>query len=179
MHAPRVIAALVAAAGLTAGTGAALADPPGGPHTPVEICHKPGTPAEHALVVDDDAVPGHLGHGDSVGACAAVTPPTHGCGSAGSGSAGSGSAGSGSAGSGFAGSGFAGSGRWPGCPIGSRTARKREPCAHGLRACIRPTLGGRNDEPPGFSTPGGFRAIGTTVGTVNPAGMLGMPSVHT
>jgi hypothetical protein len=77
MQLPRVIAALVAAAGLTAGTGAALADPPGGPHTPVTICHKPGTPAEHELVVDDDAVPGHLGHGDFVGSCAAVTatPP--------------------------------------------------------------------------------------------------------
>src|SRR5688500_2570027 len=76
MQLPRVIAALVAAAGLTAGTGAALADPPGGPHTPVTICHKPGTPAEHELVVDDDAVPGHLGHGDFVGSCAAVTAPT-------------------------------------------------------------------------------------------------------
>ena len=60
--APRVFVALVATAGLTAATGTALADPPGGPHTPVTICHKPGTPAEHTLVVDDDAVPGHLGH---------------------------------------------------------------------------------------------------------------------
>ncbi len=73
---PRVVAALVAAAGLTAGTGTALADPPGGQppgggHTPVTICHKPGTPAEHTLVVDDNAVPGHLGHGDSRGACVA------------------------------------------------------------------------------------------------------------
>jgi hypothetical protein len=59
--APRVFVALVAIAGLTAATGTALADPPGGRHTPVTICHKPGTPAEHTLVVDDDAVPGHLG----------------------------------------------------------------------------------------------------------------------
>ena len=36
---------------------------------PVEICHKPGTPAEHTIVVDDNAVPAHLGHGDFVGAC--------------------------------------------------------------------------------------------------------------
>jgi hypothetical protein len=67
---------MVAAFGLIAATGTALADPRGGPHTPVTICHKPGTPAEHTLVVDDDAVPGHLGHGDFVGPCARVTPPT-------------------------------------------------------------------------------------------------------
>lgn len=36
---------------------------------PVEICHKPGTPAEQILVVDDDAVPGHLRHGDHLGSC--------------------------------------------------------------------------------------------------------------
>ena len=38
-------------------------------HQPVTICHKPGTPAEQTLTVDDDAVPGHLGHGDYLGAC--------------------------------------------------------------------------------------------------------------
>jgi len=37
---------------------------------PVTICHKPGTPAERTLVVDDNAVPGHLGHGDFLGTCA-------------------------------------------------------------------------------------------------------------
>lgn len=36
---------------------------------PVAICHKPGTPAEHTIVVDDDAVPAHLRHGDYLGAC--------------------------------------------------------------------------------------------------------------
>jgi hypothetical protein len=36
---------------------------------PVEICHKPGTPAEHTIVVDDNAVRGHLGHGDFLGSC--------------------------------------------------------------------------------------------------------------
>ena len=36
---------------------------------PVEICHKPGTPAEHSIVVDDNAVPGHLRHGDFLGSC--------------------------------------------------------------------------------------------------------------
>lgn len=43
-------------------------------HEPVTICHKPGTPAEHTLTVDDDAVPAHLQHGDTMGACAPVTP---------------------------------------------------------------------------------------------------------
>jgi hypothetical protein len=38
-------------------------------HTPVVICHKPGTPAEHTIIVDDDAVPAHLAHGDYLGRC--------------------------------------------------------------------------------------------------------------
>jgi hypothetical protein len=37
----------------------------------VIICHKPGTPAERDLHVDESAVQGHLGHGDSVGSCSA------------------------------------------------------------------------------------------------------------
>jgi hypothetical protein len=43
----------------------------GGGHTPVTICHKPGTPAQQELVVDDDSVEltGHLGHGDTIGPC--------------------------------------------------------------------------------------------------------------
>jgi hypothetical protein len=36
---------------------------------PVEVCHKPGTPAQQTIVVDDDAVPGHLRHGDFLGDC--------------------------------------------------------------------------------------------------------------
>jgi len=36
---------------------------------PVEICHKPGAPAEQTIVVDDDAVPAHLRHGDFLGPC--------------------------------------------------------------------------------------------------------------
>jgi len=36
---------------------------------PVEICHKPGTAAEHSIVVDDNAVPAHLRHGDFLGPC--------------------------------------------------------------------------------------------------------------
>jgi len=41
-------------------------------HTPghgTTLCHKPGTPAEKTLVVDDPAVPAHLGHGDDLGPC--------------------------------------------------------------------------------------------------------------
>ena len=43
-------------------------------HTPVTICHKPGTPAQQTLVVDDDSVEltGHLGHGDTIGPCGEV-----------------------------------------------------------------------------------------------------------
>jgi hypothetical protein len=44
-------------------------------HTPVTICHKPGTPAEQTITVDDDAVPAHIAHGDYLGPCQA-TPPT-------------------------------------------------------------------------------------------------------
>ena len=36
---------------------------------PVEICHKPGTAAEQTIVVDDNAVPAHLRHGDFRGPC--------------------------------------------------------------------------------------------------------------
>jgi len=35
----------------------------------VTICHKPGTPAEKTLAVPSAAVPGHIGHGDYLGAC--------------------------------------------------------------------------------------------------------------
>ena len=35
----------------------------------VEICHKPGTRAEKTLMIPESALGGHLGHGDTVGAC--------------------------------------------------------------------------------------------------------------
>jgi hypothetical protein len=35
----------------------------------INICHKPGTPAEQTLNVSVNAVSGHLGHGDFVGTC--------------------------------------------------------------------------------------------------------------
>ena len=36
----------------------------------VTICHKPGTPAEKTLTIPESALSGHLGHGDTIGACA-------------------------------------------------------------------------------------------------------------
>jgi len=41
-------------------------------HTPVTVCHKPGTPAEQELTFDDDGLWAHLRHGDTLGPC---TPP--------------------------------------------------------------------------------------------------------
>jgi len=75
-----VLAAGLAAASLAGGTSlsqtiSTFTGTTGGGHTPVTICHKPGTPAEQTLVVDDDSVEltGHLGHGDTVGACEPTT----------------------------------------------------------------------------------------------------------
>ena len=42
-------------------------------HTAVVICHHPGLPSEHTIVVDDDSVlKAHLRHGDHLGPCGAV-----------------------------------------------------------------------------------------------------------
>jgi hypothetical protein len=35
----------------------------------ITICHKPGTNGEKTMVISASALSGHLGHGDSVGAC--------------------------------------------------------------------------------------------------------------
>lgn len=35
----------------------------------VTICHKPNSKAEHTIVIDQSAVPAHLNHGDTLGAC--------------------------------------------------------------------------------------------------------------
>jgi hypothetical protein len=40
-----------------------------GGHVPVTLCHKPGTPAEHTITVDESAVAAHLAHGDYLGPC--------------------------------------------------------------------------------------------------------------
>jgi hypothetical protein len=40
------------------------------------ICHKPGTPAQKTMKVPDQALPGHLGHGDTTGPCDPLSPPT-------------------------------------------------------------------------------------------------------
>jgi hypothetical protein len=42
------------------------------------ICHKPGTPAEQTLEVDDNGLPDHQAHGDTLGPCGpsgATCPP--------------------------------------------------------------------------------------------------------
>jgi len=41
----------------------------------VTLCHKPGTPAQQTMTVPESAVPGHLGHGDCLGACPPLPPP--------------------------------------------------------------------------------------------------------
>ena len=42
----------------------------------VVVCHKPGTPAQQTMTVDESAEEGHLGHGDTLGACAGNPTPT-------------------------------------------------------------------------------------------------------
>ena len=51
-----------------------VTQPSGEPVTKVEVCHKPGTPAEKTLWLPESAVPGHLGHGDVLGACGEEAP---------------------------------------------------------------------------------------------------------
>jgi hypothetical protein len=48
---------------------AALPSPLPPPSGRVTICHKPGTKAEKTMVISRDALSGHLGHGDYLGAC--------------------------------------------------------------------------------------------------------------
>ena len=48
----------------------------GGGHTPVTICHKPDGANPHTITVDDNAVPAHLAHGDTIGECPAEPEPT-------------------------------------------------------------------------------------------------------
>jgi hypothetical protein len=49
---------------------------PGDAAGKVTICHKPGTPAQKAMDVPVDALAGHLAHGDQVGPCEGLAPPT-------------------------------------------------------------------------------------------------------
>ncbi len=44
-------------------------------HTPVTVCHKPGTPAQDTLTFDDDGLQAHLDHGDTLGACEELGEP--------------------------------------------------------------------------------------------------------
>jgi hypothetical protein len=68
----RIMAGCVFAGALILGGGPVFAT--GGGHVPVDVCHKPGSPAEKTLTVDEKAVPGHLGHGDYLGACVPGEP---------------------------------------------------------------------------------------------------------
>jgi len=70
-HSARFVAGVVVAGALVLGGGPAFAQYG---HVPVTVCHKPGTPAEKSLTVDEKAVPGHLGHGDYLGACVPGEP---------------------------------------------------------------------------------------------------------
>lgn len=42
----------------------------------IVICHRPGTPGEHTLMVPPDALGGHLRHGDTEGPCPGDQSPT-------------------------------------------------------------------------------------------------------
>lgn len=67
-----ILIAVVALFWMTTLTTVARSD-----RTPVTICHKPGTPAEHTIVVDDNSVlQAHLRHGDTLGPCTATPTST-------------------------------------------------------------------------------------------------------
>lgn len=71
-----LLSALLLALGVTVVIFAvpAAANHPAG--HPVTVCHMPGTPAEQTMTLPTAAVPGHLGHGDTLGPCAPPPPPT-------------------------------------------------------------------------------------------------------
>jgi len=52
----------------------AFAGDHGGGHTPVTVCHKPGTPAQKSLTFDDDGYKAHIAHGDTLGPCQELPP---------------------------------------------------------------------------------------------------------
>ena len=64
--------AALAAVLLTAGGSGVQAKPDGA----VSICHKPGTPAEKTLTLPPSAIGGHMGHGDTEGACGGTATAT-------------------------------------------------------------------------------------------------------
>jgi hypothetical protein len=41
--------------------------------SPIIICHKPGTKEESTTIISKSALPGHLGHGDTIGECRGST----------------------------------------------------------------------------------------------------------
>jgi hypothetical protein len=56
--------------------GKARSEAKGKGQAKVTLCHKPGTPAEHTIVVAEPAVAAHLAHGDTLGACEEATTTT-------------------------------------------------------------------------------------------------------
>ena len=72
-HSARILAGVVVSGALVFAGSPAFAQYG---HVPVTVCHKPGSPAEKSLTVDESAVPGHLGHGDYLGECTVEPEPT-------------------------------------------------------------------------------------------------------
>lgn len=66
----RKFLSLIAVAAMSLSIGSTVLAGNGNGHDPVTICHKPGTPAEHTITVDDSSlVQAHLRHGDTLGPC--------------------------------------------------------------------------------------------------------------
>ena len=72
-HSARILAGVVVSGALVFAGSPAFAQYG---HVPVTVCHKPGSPAEKSLTVDESAVPGHLGHGDYLGECVTAPSPS-------------------------------------------------------------------------------------------------------
>ena len=72
-HSARILAGVVVSGALVFAGSPAFAQYG---HVPVTVCHKPGSPAEKSLTVDESAVPGHLGQGDYLGECTPAPEPT-------------------------------------------------------------------------------------------------------
>jgi hypothetical protein len=68
-----IFSAVVVAVTSLAAVSLAEAAPPG--HDKVVICHKPGTPDQKTMPMTKPALPAHLRHGDTLGACDSPPPP--------------------------------------------------------------------------------------------------------
>jgi len=68
-----IFSAVIVAMTSLASVSVAQADPPG--HDKVTICHKPGTTDQKTMQMTKTALPAHIRHGDSMGACGGPPPP--------------------------------------------------------------------------------------------------------